>query len=81
LGVTSTIADLAGAIAGAAGAPAPEVTGAFRDGDVRFATCDIGPTSADLGWSPRWDLDRGLAALRDWVAVQLPAGVTASTTG
>ena len=81
LGTTSTIADLAGAIAGAAGAPAPEVTGAFRDGDVRFATCDIGPTSADLGWSPQWDLQRGLAALRDWVAVKLPTGVTASTGG
>lgn len=70
LGVTATIADLAGTIAAAAGAPEPGLTGAFRDGDVRFATCDIGPTTEDLGWTPRWDLPRGLAALRDWVAVQ-----------
>lgn len=70
LGVTATIADLAGAIVAAAGAPAPKVTGAFRDGDVRFATCDISATTADLGWSPQWDLRRGLAALRAWVAEQ-----------
>ena len=70
LGVTATIADLAGAIAQAAGAPAPTVTGAFRDGDVRFATCDITATTADLGWTPQWDLPRGLAALKDWVAIQ-----------
>lgn len=82
LGVTSTIADLARTVASTAGAPAPEVTGAFRDGDVRFATCDIGPTTTDLGWSPQWDLHRGLAALRDWVAVQLPeGGSTPATSG
>ncbi|MEO5834486.1 MAG: SDR family NAD(P)-dependent oxidoreductase, partial [Nakamurella sp.] len=64
LGVTATIADLAGAVAAAAGAPAPTVTGAFRDGDVRYATCDVTATGADLGWSPQWDLPRGLGALR-----------------
>lgn len=68
LGVTAKIADLAEAIAAAAGAPTPEITGAFRDGDVRFATCDITATTADLGWMPEWDLPRGLAVLRDWVA-------------
>lgn len=70
LGVTSTISDLAGAIAATAGAPTPKVTGAFRDGDVRYATCDITPTTADLGWSPQWDLPRGLAALKEWVSAQ-----------
>lgn len=70
LGVTATIADLAGAIAAASGAPVPKVTGAFRDGDVRFATCDITATTADLGWKPQWDLPRGLASLREWVAQQ-----------
>ncbi|WP_395726220.1 NAD-dependent epimerase/dehydratase family protein [Nakamurella sp.] len=74
LGKTATIADLAETIAAAAGAPAPEVTGAFRDGDVRFATCDVTDTTADLGWRPEWDLPRGLAVLRDWVQGQETSG-------
>ena len=54
-----------------AGAPEPVVTGAFRDGDVRAASCDISATRKDLGYEPRWDLAAGLDALVDWVSSQL----------
>lgn len=69
-GVGTTIQQLAQALADIHGAPAPEVSGRFRDGDVRYAACDISDTLADLDWSPQWDLDRGLAALQDWIAAR-----------
>ena len=45
-GVGTTIAQLAEAIARFHSAPAPHVTGAFRDGDVRHAETDIGRSSS-----------------------------------
>lgn len=74
-GVPSTINDLARTIAQHHGAPAPHVTGAFRDGDVRFAACDIAPTVAALDWQPRWPLDAGIARLQEWIDARLGSSV------
>ncbi|MEY9951167.1 NAD-dependent epimerase/dehydratase family protein [Leifsonia sp. EB34] len=69
-GVATTILDLAREIARYHGAPAPIVTGAFRDGDVRNASCEIAPTTSALGWAPRWSLADGVAGLQEWIATQ-----------
>ncbi|MDM4762951.1 GDP-mannose 4,6-dehydratase [Galbitalea sp. SE-J8] len=73
-GVRTTILDVARAIAEYHGAPAPRITGAFRDGDVRHAACDITATEELLTWRPRWDLPSGVAALQTWIADELDAG-------
>ncbi|MGR9155148.1 NAD-dependent epimerase/dehydratase family protein [Rhizobium leguminosarum] len=49
------------------GAPEPRVSGAYRQGDVRHAACDISPTLQMLQWTPRWTLEKGLLALCDWM--------------
>lgn len=72
-GKVTTIHDLASAIARIYDAPAPHVTGQFRNGDVRSATCVIDGTVADLGWSPDWSLDAGLRSLCDWIDSKLQA--------
>jgi dTDP-L-rhamnose 4-epimerase len=78
-GTRTTIRDLAQAVADFHGAPAPHVTGQFRDGDVRHAACDVAPTLAELDWTPRWDLAAGVAALQSWIADQRAGGLPGST--
>ncbi len=67
-GTGTTILELATLIAEYYGAPAPHITGAFRDGDIRHAECDISPSVQSIDWAPRWDVRRGLAALQEWIA-------------
>jgi dTDP-L-rhamnose 4-epimerase len=69
-GVATTILDLAGIVADYHGAPAPHITGQYRDGDVRFAACDIDATTAALGWKPEWSVTAGIGALQEWIAAQ-----------
>lgn len=66
-GVATTILGLAGILADHHGAPRPHVNGAYRDGDVRHASCDIGDTLEHLDWRPEWPVERGIAALQDWI--------------
>jgi dTDP-L-rhamnose 4-epimerase len=66
-GVVTTIGELADSIATFHGAPKPHITGQFRDGDVRYAACDIAPTIAGLGWRPEFELDAGVARLQEWI--------------
>jgi dTDP-L-rhamnose 4-epimerase len=67
----TTIQQLAQAVVALhSGAPAPHVTGAFRDGDVRHASADVARTVEQLPWRPTWTLADGLAELRAWVAAQ-----------
>ncbi|WP_350347314.1 NAD-dependent epimerase/dehydratase family protein [Agromyces sp. G08B096] len=66
-GVATTILELARKLAEYHGAPAPHITGAFRDGDVRHASCDIDDSLAALDWRPEWSLDRGIADLQEWI--------------
>lgn len=70
-GIGTTILDLARIIADYHDAPEPTVTGAYRDGDVRFAECEIDATLAALDWKPQWSVDRGIAGLQLWIAEQL----------
>ena len=66
-GSATTILEAATAMAAHAGAPEPKITGAFRDGDVRAAMCDVSDARRELGYDPRWTLPDGLGALLDWV--------------
>ena len=66
-GVATTIHTLASELARFHESPAPEVTGAFRDGDVRHASCEIAGTARTLGWAPEIDLRTGLARLQEWI--------------
>jgi dTDP-L-rhamnose 4-epimerase len=67
-GQASTILELATEIAKYHGAPEPTLTGLFRDGDVRYAACEIAQAEGALGWSPRWNLQQGVASLQEWIA-------------
>ncbi|WP_250526177.1 NAD(P)-dependent oxidoreductase [Caballeronia sp. GAWG2-1] len=67
-GVATSILTLANLIAAYYGAPAPQVNGLFRDGDVRHAACDLSSTLASLRWKPQVTLEAGLADLQDWIA-------------
>lgn len=69
-GVGSTILELAEHIADYYGAPAPHINGKYRDGDIRFASCDISAAERELDWRPQVSLARGIAALQDWIANQ-----------
>jgi dTDP-L-rhamnose 4-epimerase len=70
-GVRTTIGDLAREIARYHSAPDPYVTGQYRDGDVRHASCTVDDTVSELGWEPRWSLRDGVAGLQEWIATQL----------
>ena len=69
-GVPSTIMELAQVVADYHGAPAPAISGAYRDGDVRYAACSIDDTLAALDWAPQWSLERGVGALQEWIEAQ-----------
>lgn len=69
-GEATSIRELADTIAGIYGAPTPVVNGAFRNGDVRAASCDIARTTRELGWSPQWPVQRGVRALCEWIDTQ-----------
>lgn len=62
-GVVHTIGDLAAELASLAGAPAPEVTGAFRLGDVRHITASSARAARELGWRATVPFRAGLAGL------------------
>lgn len=69
-GEATTIRQLASIIASIYDAPMPVVNGAFRNGDVRAASCDIARTTRELGWRPEWSVDRGVRALCAWIDQQ-----------
>jgi dTDP-L-rhamnose 4-epimerase len=69
-GEATSILQLARLIAGIYGAPEPIVNGAFRNGDVRAASGDITRTKAELNWAPRWNADRGVRDLCEWIDAQ-----------
>jgi len=70
-GVRTTIGDLAREIAVYHSAPEPHVTGQFRDGDVRHASCTVDATVGTLDWTPAWSLRDGVAGLQEWISTQL----------
>jgi len=70
-GVASSIADIAHRIAAMYGAPEPAVCAKYRFGDVRHASCSIGPTREVLSWAPGHGIDSGLSKLQTWIEEQL----------
>ncbi len=56
----------------------PEVTGEARE--VSRRAMDSSAIRAELGWEPRWDLDRGLAEAYGWYERHL-SGKAAAATG
>ncbi|CAM3503589.1 NAD-dependent epimerase/dehydratase family protein [Nocardioides zeicaulis] len=70
-GVRTTIGDLAREVARYHSAPEPHVTGQYRDGDVRHASCTVEATRGEFDWQPAWSLRDGVAALQEWIATQL----------
>ncbi len=49
------------------GAPSPHISGQYRFGDVRHASCQIETTVAELDWVPRFSLEAGLRRLQHWI--------------
>jgi dTDP-L-rhamnose 4-epimerase len=48
----------------------PEVTGQFREGDIRHCIADISKARNLLGYEPKVTLEDGLVELLDWVGDQ-----------
>ncbi|MBO9555497.1 MAG: GDP-mannose 4,6-dehydratase [Cellulomonas sp.] len=69
-GEDQTIATAAELIARYYDAPAPHVTGQFREGDVRHAWADVSVAEAALGWTPQYDLKTGIDRLAGWIDTQ-----------
>ncbi len=68
-GVATTVHEVARTMAASAGAPPPVVSGRFRDGDVRAASCELDATTSALGYRPAWTLEAGLSDLLAWAAL------------
>ncbi|MNW67193.1 dTDP-L-rhamnose 4-epimerase [compost metagenome] len=66
-GQGTTIMELATMVAKRYGAPAPHVTGQFREGDVRSGVADIEAAKAVLAWRPAMSVERGIGRLCDWI--------------
>jgi dTDP-L-rhamnose 4-epimerase len=69
-GHKETIGTAAALIADYYGAPAPHVTGQFREGDVRHAWASIDAATASLPWRPQIDLATGVRLLAGWIEQQ-----------
>ena len=54
----------------------PEISGKYRDGDIRHCFADISLARQVLGWNPRYDFRSGVRTLLAWVLSQ--AGVQAA---
>ncbi|MEX5717994.1 NAD-dependent epimerase/dehydratase family protein [Geodermatophilus maliterrae] len=59
-GTPHTVGDMARALAGAMGGPAPEVTGEYRLGDVRHVVASPARAAAELGFRAAVDLPDGV---------------------
>ena len=66
-GEATSIMRLAQITADHYGAPAPQVNGMFRDGDVRHASCTIEDAQEALGWKPDVMVEEGVRRLCVWI--------------
>jgi dTDP-L-rhamnose 4-epimerase len=66
-GRATSITELANTIATLYEAPPPHVTGKFRNGDVRHASCKLDAARSELGFNPAVQLFDGLGRLREWI--------------
>jgi dTDP-L-rhamnose 4-epimerase len=71
-GQAYTVLALAERLAAVMGkALAPEVTGKYRQGDIRHCYADITKACERLGYRPRIALDTGMAELAEWLESQI----------
>lgn len=66
-GDATTVLNAAQHIASIYGAPDPVVTGAFRNGDVRWAVSDVSSMKSVLDIAPTVDFTEGNKRLREWL--------------
>jgi dTDP-L-rhamnose 4-epimerase len=66
-GVATTILEAAQAIARMHGAPEPQISGKFRNGDVRWAVAETADLSAQLGVRATVDFETGAKAVGEWL--------------
>jgi dTDP-L-rhamnose 4-epimerase len=70
-GRSISVLEIAAILEQALGKPLePEITGKYRDGDIRHCFGDIGLIREKLGWEPRYDFASGVRTLLQWVLVQ-----------
>ncbi|WP_154605775.1 NAD-dependent epimerase/dehydratase family protein [Arthrobacter sp. AQ5-05] len=69
-GEFQTIGTAAELIAKHYNAPAPHVTGQYRQGDVRHAWADVSDAERVLGWTPQYNLSQGIDLLANWIDAQ-----------
>ncbi|CAD5993298.1 NAD(P)-dependent oxidoreductase [Agreia sp. COWG] len=72
-GEGTSILSLANLIAAHYGAPAPQINGKFRNGDVRSASCEIDAAEAALDWHPQVMVSEGVIRLCEWIDSGAPA--------
>jgi dTDP-L-rhamnose 4-epimerase len=70
-GTATTLADVAEIMITQEGSPPPLVSGRFREGDVRSASCDITTATEAIGYRPTCTLEAGLVELLSWVREEL----------
>jgi dTDP-L-rhamnose 4-epimerase len=70
-GVATTVLDLGTMISEMLGSPTPEITGNFRDGDVRAAWADVTVTTDQIGYLPSVTLQEGIGRLLEWMKDQI----------
>jgi dTDP-L-rhamnose 4-epimerase len=66
-GVSLSISDIAQIAATIYKAPAPHVTGQYRNGDVRHAACNVDLAATQLGWKPQVSAEEGIRRLCQWI--------------
>lgn len=72
-GKPTTVLDIAHAIAQFFGSKGTvEITGAFREGDIRHNFADLSKLHQATGFVPQFHFNKGLEAFLDWVAEQDP---------
>ena len=70
-GQSVSVLDIARTTAGVLGlAIQPEVTGSYRDGDIRHCFADIGRIQSTLDWRPQYSFEEGIRALVVWLREQ-----------
>jgi dTDP-L-rhamnose 4-epimerase len=70
-GRSVTILELAERLGRALDRPIPpEITGAYREGDIRHCFADVSLARALLGWEPRVTLNEGIGELADWAQTE-----------
>jgi dTDP-L-rhamnose 4-epimerase len=67
-GDTTTLVQLASMITEFHSAPPATVSGKFRNGDVRYASCDISKAEQELAWRPKISLKDGLLELQKYLS-------------